>query len=120
MPDAERPSKIIFVVVTDGEENASREFDRARVTTLITAKKSLGWDFVFLSADISAFEDADRMGVASASRIKFAKSKRGSDAVWASVGEKVSARRSGVAASVAFDALDLARQEEAEQELRDR
>ena len=58
MPDVERPTKVIFVVVTDGMENASREFDHARVTGLIEAKKSLGWDFVFLSADLGVGESA--------------------------------------------------------------
>ena len=36
--DTERPSKVIFVVVTDGQENASRDFNRERVSRLIEAK----------------------------------------------------------------------------------
>ena len=39
LPDRERPQRVIFVVVTDGQENASQEFDRKRVTALIDAKK---------------------------------------------------------------------------------
>ena len=106
MPDAERPGKVIFVVVTDGQENASREFDRSRVTALIDAKKGLGWDFVFLSADIDAFLDADRMGVDAGSRIMFSKSRQGTERVWASLSMKVSDRRAGRADKVVFDDED--------------
>lgn len=106
MPEAERPGKVIFVVVTDGQENASREFDRGRVTGLIDAKKKLGWDFVFLSADLDAFLDADRIGIDQASRIMFSKTKRGSDRVWAAASLKIRDRRSGVADKVVFDDED--------------
>ncbi len=103
MPDRKRPQKVIFVVVTDGQENASQEFDRARVTKLIEAKKMLGWDFVFLSADLEAFHDADRMGVDMSSRLMFCKSKQGNDRAWEAASGKILDRRTGVAESVAFD-----------------
>lgn len=105
MPESVRPTKVIFVVVTDGQENASQEFDRRRVAGLIEAKKSLGWDFVFLSADLAAFADAQRMGVEHASSLMFAKSKRGNDAAWASASMKIRERRMG-AEKVAFDEKD--------------
>lgn len=98
----ERPQRVIFVIVTDGAENASREFNRARVTALIEAKKGLGWDFVFLSADLDAFEDAGRMGVDYGSRVAFSKSKRGNDAAWAMTSQKIRERRSGEAEAIAF------------------
>lgn len=114
LPDAQRPTKVIFVVVTDGQENASQEFDRARVSALIQAKKALDWDFVFLSADLDAFTDAGHLGVDADARIMFKKSRQGNERVWASVAEKVSARRMGVAASVAFTDQDRKLQDEAE------
>ncbi|WP_197017185.1 VWA domain-containing protein [Pseudoxanthomonas suwonensis] len=105
-PDAERPSKVIFVVVTDGQENASREFDRARVNRLVEAKKRLGWDFMFLSADLGAFEDAGQIGVEFDSRLKFEKSSEGNNNAWAAASLKIRDRRTGVAAKVVFDDLD--------------
>ena len=101
--EAERPGKVIFVVVTDGLENASREFDRARVTALIEAKKQLDWEFVFLSADLDAFHDAGRIGVDHASRVMFSKSKQGNDRAWALASMKIRDVRSGVAEKVVFD-----------------
>ena len=106
LPDAERPSKIIFVVVTDGQENASHEFDRARVTALIEAKKTLGWDFVFLSADLEAFHDSQRMGVNAEAALMFSKSKRGNDRAWAAASSKIRERRIGAAESIVFDDED--------------
>ena len=106
MRDAERPAQVVFVIVTDGEENASRDFDRARVTRLISAKKKLGWQFVFLSADVAAFADAGRMGVQADERLYFDLSKQGNDAAWASVSDKLGKFRSGRASKVAFDEDD--------------
>ncbi len=111
MTEAERPGKIIFVIVTDGQENASREFTRARTSALIEAKKGLGWDFVFLSADETAFRDARGMGISHEGSLMFSKSKRGNDAAWSAASERISARRSGVADKVAFDDKDRAASE---------
>ena len=110
MEDAKRPDRVMFVVVTDGEENASSDFDRARVSRLIAAKKKLGWQFVFLSADLASFADAVHLGVEDSARLYFKKSKEGNDAAWASASEKIVEYRSGRAAGVAFDEHDRAAQ----------
>ncbi len=101
-----RPERVIMVVVTDGQENASRDFDRKRVTRLIEAKKALGWDFVFLSADLAAFDDAGQMGVDYGARLAFSKSKRGNDAAWDAASTKIRDRRSGIASCVEFNDID--------------
>lgn len=111
LPEAERPGKIVFVIVTDGQENASREFDRARVLALIEAARARDWEFVFLSADPDSFEDAARFGVKASSRLLFGKTGRGTAAAFASVSRKVSDYRSGVAAAVEFDEEDQKAQE---------
>jgi len=105
-PDGARPGKVIFVVVTDGQENASREFDRKRVNRLVKAKKHLGWDFVFLSADMGAFEDAGQVGVDHDSRLYFDKSAQGNDRAWAMASMKICDRRMGTADKVVFDDSD--------------
>lgn len=97
-----RPQRVIFVIVTDGVENASREFNRERVRALIDARKALGWDFVFLSADLDAFADARRMGVDAASSLMFSKSKRGNDAAWSLASNKIRERRANMADAIAF------------------
>lgn len=104
----ERPSKVILVVVTDGAENASQEFDRAAITKLVDAKKAAGWDLVFLSAGMEAFHDAGAVGIDYSSRLAFQKSKRGNDAAWAAASSKVRARMMGAVDRVEFDDGDRA------------
>lgn len=111
-PAGWRPSKIIFVIVTDGQDNASLRFRRDQVMNLIDAKKKEGWDFVFLSSDLGALADAQNMGVDAAASLHFGKSSKGSHHAWASAADKSVRRRAG-APSVAFDAADRAAQDDA-------
>lgn len=74
----ERPAKVVFVVVTDGQENASREYTRAQVNRLIEQRDKAGWQFVFLSADLAAIQDAEAVGFRSRSTMVFDKDARGS------------------------------------------
>lgn len=56
--------KVMFVIITDGEENASREFSSDRIKAQIEQQKQDdGWEFVFLGANIDAIETARRFGI---------------------------------------------------------
>lgn len=52
----------IMVVITDGEENSSREFSRSSIKALIKSKEKDGWTFVFLGSDIDAYKVGGAMG----------------------------------------------------------
>lgn len=54
---------IIFVTITDGEENQSREFNLAQIRDLIEKRTQDGWSFIYLSAGIDAYADAAQMGI---------------------------------------------------------
>lgn len=59
-----RAGKVLFVITTDGLENASREFTLDRVKAMIERQKSrCGWEFLFLGANIDAIETAGRFGI---------------------------------------------------------
>ena len=59
-----RAEKIMFVITTDGMENASREFTYEKVKDLVENQKTkYGWEFVFLGANIDAVDVADRFGI---------------------------------------------------------
>ena len=80
LPEAERPGRILFVVVTDGEENSSREFNLERVKELIsTQREQFEWQFQFLGAEESAWQ-ADQLGM---NRTRFNATGRGSSAAMA-------------------------------------
>lgn len=57
---------VVFVTVTDGEENQSREFTLDQVKALVDAQTAAGWTFVFLSAGLNAYADAAAMGYSTA------------------------------------------------------
>lgn len=59
-----RAEKVMFVIITDGEENSSREFSAERVKKMIELEKEkYNWEFVFLGANIDAVETAGRFGI---------------------------------------------------------
>ncbi len=58
-----RAEKVLFVITTDGMENASREFSYARVRELVEKQKQKGWEFLFLGANIDAVETAGKFGI---------------------------------------------------------
>ena len=60
-----RAEKVMFVIITDGEENASREYSVRDIKNKISQMKEKGWEFIFLGANIDAEETAGRFGIAS-------------------------------------------------------
>lgn len=58
-----RAEKVMFVIITDGEENDSQEYTARRVRAMIEEEKGYGWEFVFLGANIDAVETAGRFGI---------------------------------------------------------
>lgn len=61
------PKRVLFVIYTDGYENASREYSRQAIKTLVEKKTEQGWDFIFLGADMDAIGEAGSFGVAASS-----------------------------------------------------
>ncbi len=76
MPEQDRPGLVVFVVLTDGHENASREFSLQRVREMIEHQQDqYNWQFTFLGADASAFDEANQMGMKAGSAAQFSKRK---------------------------------------------
>jgi len=62
--DDYRAEKVMFVIITDGEENSSREYSAQKVKAQIERQKAkYGWEFIFLGANIDAVETASRFGI---------------------------------------------------------
>ncbi|MGI6677820.1 MAG: vWA domain-containing protein [Dehalobacterium sp.] len=59
-----RAEKVMFVIITDGEENSSREYTAEKVKVQIERQKAkYGWEFIFLGANIDAVQTAGRFGI---------------------------------------------------------
>ena len=63
LPKEHRAKQVVFVIITDGMENASRRWSYAKVKQLIKKQQKKGWEFLFLGANIDAAAEAGRMGI---------------------------------------------------------
>jgi len=62
--ESEKAEHVMFVITTDGMENASKEFDYEKIRTMIEhQKEKYGWEFIFLGANIDAISQAARFGI---------------------------------------------------------
>jgi hypothetical protein len=79
MPENERPSKVIFATLTDGLENASKEWAGAQVKEAIeTQTEKFNWSFVYLGTDVSQIqEQGERIGTLSANMVSYNQAKAG-------------------------------------------
>ena len=76
--EEDKPEHTIFVITTDGMENASHLYTSAEVKAMIEKeKKRYGWEFLFLGANIDAVETAGRFGIAPDRAVRFHNDRRG-------------------------------------------
>ena len=80
----------IFVIITDGEENASVDYSRDQIFKKITKmQKKHQWEFVFLAANQDAIATAGLFGISAKKAIRFAADKVGTEDVFESVSNKM-------------------------------
>jgi hypothetical protein len=101
------PEAIIFVTITDGHENASREFTREDIRKLVATREQQGWTFVFLSAGLDGYADAGGMGYRQRATQTWAPDAAGAGLAFASLSSATMARRSKLRRSEAHDADDF-------------
>jgi uncharacterized protein YegL len=86
-----RAEKVIFIIITDGEENSSREFSAPEVKKLIRREKEAhGWEFLFLGANINAVETAGRFGISADKAVDYVPDREGTALNYAAMCEAVS------------------------------
>jgi hypothetical protein len=91
----DRPGKVIFVITTDGFENASREFTYKKVKELIKhQQEKYNWEFIFLGANIDAEKEADSLGINIENAYSFEASEEGVESMYKMVSEAVTEKRS--------------------------
>ncbi len=62
--EEDRPAKTLFIITTDGMENASRQYSYEQVKRMVEhQQKKYGWEFLFLGANIDAVQEAGRFGI---------------------------------------------------------
>lgn len=86
----DRPDKTLFIITTDGMENASRKYTYDRVRQMIERQKEkYGWEFLFLGANIDAAREAARFGISEDWAVKFHCDRMGTALNYEVIGETV-------------------------------
>ena len=92
--EEDRPARTLFVITTDGMENASRRYDYHRVKEMIERQKERhGWEFVFLGANIDAAKEAARFGIDADRAANYHADRRGTGVVYEAMNQLVSCCR---------------------------
>lgn len=107
LPEERRPSRIVVVIVTDGHENASKEYTIETVKAIVTEQQDVyGWQFMFLGANIDSFAVGGGIGLRGGSTIDFQANEQSVGASWGTTSSLLSAYRGGVTASMAYTEED--------------
>lgn len=80
--DREVDNKVLFVIMTDGFENASREYSKEQVRSLIG---NHNWEFIYIGADIDSYSEAGRIGIKMSHTANNRKSKMGYKKLYSSI-----------------------------------
>lgn len=113
IPKKYRAEKVLFVIITDGEENSSQNYCTAQIKKMIQRKKECyGWEFLFLGANMDAVETAGRFGINADRAVDYVPDSEGTVLNFCMVSETVTAfRKSG---KVPQSCLDTIRQDRKE------
>ncbi len=91
------PERTVFVITTDGMENASRRFTGDGVKRLIEQKKESGWEFLFLGANMDAVTAAASIGIDAPHSVKYKSDRKGTKKAYRAVGAAIDCMCAGVA-----------------------
>ncbi|MBR4448030.1 vWA domain-containing protein [Methanobrevibacter sp.] len=89
--DKEIDNKVLFVIMTDGMENSSREFSKEQIRSLIA---NHNWEFIYIGADIDSYSEAGHIGIKKSRIANYRKTKEGFEDVFTSVSDATDHLRS--------------------------
>lgn len=114
LDEAKRPDKVVFLIQTDGEENASHEYDAATLQAMIRHQQDkYAWEFVFLGANIDAGSVAEEIGIARDKALQYANNADGTRAAFAAVSDNLAGFRRGDRQHMAYAEEDREAQRKA-------
>ena len=87
------PEHTMFVIITDGLENASTRFSSDEVKRMIEQKKEMGWEFLFIGANIDAVQTARSYGIAPDRAVDYRADSKGTSVVFNAVCRAVGGMR---------------------------
>jgi uncharacterized protein YegL len=108
MKEEDRPDRVLFVIITDGYENASKEFSGSQIQDLIKQQTEVyNWTFTYLGANQDAFKAGGTIGVDKSKILNYAANSLGTCQAWSSLDVCTSkyrrSRSGGAVAAQLFD-----------------
>lgn len=94
LPEELKAEKVIFVITTDGQENASQEYSAKMVKKMIGQSQESGWQFLFLGANIDAVEEAEKLGIRRTHAASYKNDSKGVRLNYQATGQIISCMRS--------------------------
>lgn len=102
-----RPDKVIFVTITDGQENASRIYTRAEIFKRISHQRDVyQWEFLFLGANQDAIAAGAAMGIPATHSMSYASSEVGTQSVYGTVSQSIGSSRGGGSSAISNQQRD--------------
>ena len=88
--EEDRPEKTLFVITTDGMENASRKYSYEKLKAMIQRQKEkYGWEFLFLGANIDAAREASRFGISADRAANYHADSKGTNVIYETINEAI-------------------------------
>ena len=78
-----KSNKVLFVITTDGLENASKEYNKEKIKTLI--EQHSNWEFIYIGANIDSYCEGTSIGIPRQNISNYSKSKKGTDTLFRSI-----------------------------------
>jgi hypothetical protein len=77
MHEDEQPAKVLFVILTDGKENRSTDFNKTQVFEKIAKREAKGWNFIYLGANQDAMEEGGKIGIGKMNTVTWSADSKG-------------------------------------------
>ena len=89
----DKPDNVLFVIITDGEENDSEKYTRKEAFKKISNKRKAGWEFLFIGANQDAIQEAHAYGISAGSSLTYGANQQGVRSTYQTLSSKTSGLR---------------------------
>lgn len=104
MPESDRPAKVLFLIITDGQENSSCKYSASQIKNMVEHQKSkYNWEFVFMGANIDAITEGEALGISTQNTLNYDATSVGTKNLYRSISESTTSYRGAPTAAGGFD-----------------
>lgn len=103
MKEEDRPGKVIFLIITDGQENASCTFTKSQIANMVKHQQDVySWEFVFMGANMDAVSEGVSLGIAARNSVSYDATKGGTHQLYRSISSNTTSYRGQNSSKIDF------------------